>query len=59
MITKGVLFKAYIYIYEHHMIYALPWNSTMTWVIAALAYDCGYYWFHRYVYVEDVYIRFL
>ena len=45
--TKGFLFKSYLYIYEHYTIYELPWDSTITWIIAALSYDCGYYWFHR------------
>jgi len=47
ILTSGTLFKIYLYLYEHYTIYELPWDSSITWFIAALAYDCGYYWFHR------------
>ena len=44
---KGLTATAYIYVYEYHKLYELPWNSVWTWLIGALSYDCGYYWFHR------------
>lgn len=47
MLTRGVLLTAYFYIYEHWRIYALPWNSVVTWVVAAILCDVGYYWVHR------------
>ena len=47
ILTSGTLFKIYLYLYEHYTLYELPWDSSITWFIAALAYDCGYYWFHR------------
>ena len=25
----------------------LDWDSVYVWVLAAVAVDCGYYWFHR------------
>ena len=25
----------------------LNWDSVYVWVLAAVAVDCGYYWFHR------------
>ena len=47
VLFKGSVLGAYVLIYENYCLYKLPWNSTLTWVVAALAYDCGYYWFHR------------
>ena len=47
IMTKGFFLKFYLYVYEHYTIYELPWDSSITWIVAALAYDCGYYWFHR------------
>jgi alkylglycerol monooxygenase len=44
---KGALFAAYIYIYDNYRIYALPWDSVWTWIIAAIGGDLGYYWVHR------------
>ena len=38
---------AYFYIYNNWRIYELPWDSTFTWVVAALMVDFGYYWVHR------------
>ena len=37
----------YMYVWEHYKIVILPWNSVWTWVLAALAVDFAYYWFHR------------
>ncbi len=42
-----MIFGAYIYVYENHRIYNLPWDSVWTWIVAALATDFGYYWVHR------------
>jgi len=47
MFVKGLLMMAYFYIYNNWRIYELPWDSTFTWVVAALMVDFGYYWVHR------------
>ena len=47
MVLKGILLTAYFYIYENWRIYDLPWNSLVTWVVAAILTDLGYYWVHR------------
>jgi len=47
LLTAGVLFSAYIYIYNNYCIYELPWDSTFTWIMAALGIDFCYYWVHR------------
>ena len=47
MFVKGLLMMAYFYIYNNWRIYELPWDSTFTWVVAALMVDLGYYWVHR------------
>jgi len=46
-IMKGALFSAYLYIHANHTLYALPWDSVVTWVVAGLAIDFCYYWVHR------------
>ena len=28
----GILFTGYMYIYQHHRLADLPWDSTLTWV---------------------------
>ena len=38
---------AYIYIHQHHCLYPLPWDSTTTWLLAAVGIDFCYYWVHR------------
>ena len=38
---------AYLYIYNNWRIYELPWDSAVTWVVAAILCDLGYYWVHR------------
>lgn len=47
LLTSGLLFSGYMYIYKNHCIYELPWDSTITWVVAAVAIDFCYYWVHR------------
>jgi len=48
MVYKGFTLAAYCHIFEHYCVYQLPWDSTLTWVIAAIAYDLCYYWVHRF-----------
>lgn len=47
LLAAGILFSGYMYIYKNHCIYKLPWDSTFTWIVAALAIDFCYYWVHR------------
>jgi len=44
---SGLLFSCYIYIHTNYCILALPWDSTITWVCAAVGVDFCYYWIHR------------
>ncbi len=53
MLMKGALMWAYFYIYENYLIYELPWDSVITWVVAALGTDLGYYWVHRAAHGKD------
>ena len=39
--------SSYVWLYNNCRLYALPWDSAITWWIALLAYDFFYYWFHR------------
>jgi len=45
--ARSTLSLTYIYIYEHYSLFKFPWDSPVTWVVAALATDLGYYWLHR------------
>nr|ACO14825.1 Transmembrane protein 195 [Caligus clemensi] len=52
LLIRNILIKSltnlpYFYIYEHYKIYALPWDSVWTWLIAMVAIDFCYYWVHR------------
>ena len=38
---------AYVYVYTHHCLYPLPWDSPLTWLVAAVGIDFCYYWVHR------------
>merc|ERR1712002_1240355 len=46
-LLSGVLFSYYIYIHTYYCVYQLPWDQTVTWVLAALGVDFCYYWVHR------------
>ncbi|MCF8276600.1 MAG: sterol desaturase family protein [Flavobacteriales bacterium] len=45
IMTKGLLFLAYLYLYENR-VYTFE-NTWWTWVLLFLGVDFFYYWFHR------------
>ena len=47
VLSSGILFTAYQYIHSHHCLYPLAWDSTSTWILAAIGIDFCYYWVHR------------
>lgn len=47
LLVKSLMMKMYIHVYKHYCLYPLPWDSLATWLIAAVLYDCAYYWMHR------------
>ena len=47
LLTRGPMLAVYVYVHSHHRLLELPWDSPFTWLLAAVAVDCGYYWFHR------------
>lgn len=46
-VLRNIEVTAYIYLYDHYRLYALPWDSWWTWILCALGTDLGYYWVHR------------
>ena len=55
MLDKGVRVAIYCYVYEHYKLVSLPWDSMLTWAVAALAVDFFYYWAHRAVHGDTCY----
>ena len=55
MLDKGVRVAIYCYVYEHYKLVSLPWDSMLTWAVAALAVDFFYYWAHRAVHGDTYY----
>ena len=47
MVSSGLLFTLYLYVYTNYCLYPLPWDSTTTWLLAAVGIDFCYYWVHR------------
>lgn len=47
LVTGTVGVASYAWIYEHWRLTELPWDSALTWWLAFLGVDFGYYWFHR------------
>lgn len=47
LLFRGGESALYIYIYDHFHILDLPWESPVTWYIAAIGVDFCYYWVHR------------
>jgi len=55
MLDKGVRVAIYCYVYEHYKLVSLPWDSMLTWAVAALAVDFFYYWAHRAVHEINIF----
>lgn len=54
LFLQSVELSAYIWIYEHCRVFrSLPWNSPLTYWVAFLGIDFGYYWFHRMAHGKD------
>ncbi|XP_065919992.1 alkylglycerol monooxygenase-like [Dysidea avara] len=47
ILTLPIGMLSYSWVYRNYCVYELPWHSPWTWWIAAITFDCGYYWFHR------------
>lgn len=47
LVIGAIEITSYAWIYEHWRLMDLPWDSPVTWWLAFLGVDCGYYWFHR------------
>ena len=47
VVSSGLLFTLYLYVYTNYSIYPLAWDSSLTWLLAALGMDFCYYWVHR------------
>lgn len=47
LLVLNVEVVAYVWMYNHWHIYALPWDSAWTWWLTMLGVDLGYYWVHR------------
>ncbi len=44
---RSISIATYTWVYDNYRLYELPWNSVLTYFVAFLCYDLGYYWFHR------------
>lgn len=47
LVFRGGESALYVYIYERYRLIDLPWDSPLTWYLAALGVDFCYYWVHR------------
>ncbi|CAI8054683.1 Alkylglycerol monooxygenase [Geodia barretti] len=47
ILLGGIDISLYVWVHSRFCVYELPWDSALTWIVALLGVDCGYYWFHR------------
>ncbi|XP_023330407.1 alkylglycerol monooxygenase [Eurytemora carolleeae] len=47
LVSKFAMLSTYSWVHQHYRVLDLNWDSVYVWVLAAVAVDCGYYWFHR------------
>eukprot|EP00026_Physarum_polycephalum_P006981 Phypoly_transcript_07034.p1 GENE.Phypoly_transcript_07034~~Phypoly_transcript_07034.p1 ORF type:complete len:425 (+),score=23.69 Phypoly_transcript_07034:357-1631(+) len=48
ILVKPINYIPYFYIWNNYSIIQLPADSVVTWVVALVGIDFGYYWFHRF-----------
>ena len=54
-VIYGVIeFSIYMWAYQRFHFVDLPWDSAWTWWLCFLAYDMGYYFFHRYAHGRPI-----
>ena len=54
-VIYGVIeFSIYMWAYQRFHLVDLPWDSAWTWWLCFLAYDMGYYFFHRYAHGRPI-----
>ena len=47
VLVSSSVAKGYIFVHENFCLYPLPWDSPVTWIVAAIGIDFCYYWVHR------------
>ncbi|XP_026331979.1 alkylglycerol monooxygenase-like, partial [Hyposmocoma kahamanoa] len=47
LLWRGAEYYLYTWIYQHHRLIELPWDSVLTWYVTAIGVDFCYYWMHR------------
>lgn len=47
MLFRGAESATYVWIYNRFRIIDLQWDNPLTWYVAAISVDFGYYWVHR------------
>nr|XP_018903716.1 PREDICTED: alkylglycerol monooxygenase-like isoform X1 [Bemisia tabaci]XP_018903717.1 PREDICTED: alkylglycerol monooxygenase-like isoform X1 [Bemisia tabaci] len=47
LVSRGSEHWLYIWLHQNYRLVDLPWNDPLTWYIAAICIDFGYYWVHR------------
>ncbi|XP_055345003.1 alkylglycerol monooxygenase-like [Paramacrobiotus metropolitanus] len=45
--VKSLNTVAYVWLFRHYRLTTLPLDTWWAWILAILATDCAYYWFHR------------
>lgn len=47
MVIGAFEVTSYAWVFHNFHVIELPWDSAITWWLAFLGVDFGYYWFHR------------
>ena len=47
LVSKSLEIVVYVWVYTNFHLVNLPWDSPVTWWVAFIGVDFGYYWFHR------------
>ena len=47
VLVGAIEIMSYVWVHRNFCVINLPWNSAITWWLALLGVDFGYYWFHR------------
>jgi len=51
--SRGMQLTGYEWMYERRLI-DLDWDSPVTWLVAAIGVDFGFYWLHRFVHETSI-----
>ena len=54
LLGRYIELQVFTWVYNNYHIVDLPWDNPVTWFVAFLGVDHGYYWLHRMAHGNEI-----